>query len=226
MSHEPAAGAKSASRDGLFLNVASSTLMLDGFVNLDNHVFLALLAWPRVWRRILSPGHRAMVNAFETAMKSKQFVRHDCRRPLPFGPETVDHILCSHFLEHVFPNEATAILAGFHRVLKPGGTLHIVLPDLRQMATDYVSSTGPSHVSAADEFIEATLLSRPDPGSLRFRLMEFTGRYGLAHRWMYDRYSISSKLVEQGFRLLDTNNTPSAFFRKDDGSLHAVAVRP
>jgi SAM-dependent methyltransferase len=211
---------------GLYLNVASSTQMLDGFVNLDNHVFLRFLSLPRVFRAVLSPGHRAMIAAYEKAMESKTFVRHDCKRRLPFGDASVDHILCSHFLEHVFPNEADVILDDFKRVLKPGATLHVVLPDLLLMASEYVAAAGPARATAADEFVEASLLSRPDPGSLRFRLLEFTGQFGLAHRWMYDRYSISKKLAGHGFALLETNNTPSASFRKDDGSLHVVAVRP
>lgn len=209
----------------LYLNVASSTCMLKGFVNLDNHVLLGFLAWPRLFRRALSADKRKIVEQYEALIREMHFLRHDCRKPLPLKSGSVDHILCSHFLEHVFPSEAEEILRDFHRALRPGGTVHIIVPDLLALARKYVESAGVGGPLAADDFVRATLLSRESPGSVRFRILQFLGGYGLDHRWMYDKHSVGARLTAHGFALLPANDTPSRHFREGDGSVHVVAQK-
>lgn len=209
--------------DLVYLNVASSTCMLEGFINLDNYVLLPLLRMPGVMRRLLSSEHRDVLDNYEKMIHKHVFVRHDCRKPLPFGDCTVDHILCSHFLEHVFPNEADEIIFDFIRVLKPGCTVHIILPDILEMARRYIESVGVLNPMAADEFVKELLLSRPSRGSLKFRFLEFLGGYGLEHKWMYDKYSITNKVARLGLVIMDNNETPSKSFRDNDGSVHIVA---
>lgn len=207
----------------VWLNVASSTGMLEGFINLDNHILLSMLRVPREMRGLLPKRHKALVDQYEELARKYTFVRHDCRKPLPFDDGTVDHILCSHFLEHVFPSEAEKIISDFGRALKTGGTLHIVVPDLLRMARRYVEGANKGSSTAADEFINETLLGRWEHGSLIFRVLEFLGGYGLSHRWMYDEHSISERVVRLGFSLGKFDEMPSAGFRKNDGSVHVVA---
>lgn len=197
--------------------------MIEGFINLDNHVLLPFLRLPRVMRRFLSPGHRAVLDNYESLIRKHNFIRHDCRSPLPFGDCTVDHILCSHFLEHVFASEAEAIISDFRRVLKIGGTVHIVLPDILDMAKRYVESADATNSYAVDEFIKETLLSRSERGSFKYRFLELLGGYGLDHKWMYDKYSAADRVARLGFILMDGNDTPSKSFRHNDGSVHVVA---
>lgn len=210
-------------RGQVLLNVASSTCALDGFINLDNHVLLPLLWMPRVVRRLLSPGHRAVLDSYENAIHKHVFVRHDCRKPLPFGDCVADHILCSHFLEHVFSDEVDNIISDFRRVLKQDGTVHIILPDILEMARRYIKSAGEANPLAADEFIEESLLRRPNRGNLKYRLLEFLGGYGLDHKWMYDKYSMTQRVARLGFAPIANNETPSKSFRYNDGSVHIVA---
>ena len=49
--------------------------------------------------------------------------------PIPFPDGHFDHILASHFLEHV-PNGQPIIdvMNECHRVLRPGGTMHVEVP--------------------------------------------------------------------------------------------------
>lgn len=57
---------------------------------------------------------------------------------LPFDDGTFDVVYSSHVLEHFSPETAEALLRECHRVLKPGGILRTVLPDLETACREYV----------------------------------------------------------------------------------------
>lgn len=210
--------------DKIWVNVASGYRLLAGFVNIDNHVALrALWAYPLL-RPIVPQRHRHFFDGYRNGQRRATLIRRDCRRPLPFPANSVDHIVCSHFLEHVYPVEMETIVRDFHRALRPGGTLHVIVPDLALQANRYFQAV--PRTFAADEFITQTLLSRRSRGSVRYRLLEFAGGFGLQHRWMYDEFSLSARLTEIGFEIQATNDTPSRSFREGDDSLHVVARKP
>jgi predicted SAM-dependent methyltransferase len=71
--------------------------------------------------------------------------------PIPFEDEYFDHILCSHFLEHIPAGDQTIFLMNeCWRVLRPGGTMHVEVPYWNSEA--YVQD--PTHVQPwnADKF--------------------------------------------------------------------------
>lgn len=59
-------------------------------------------------------------------------------RRLPFEDGTFAAVYSSHVLEHFAPATAEALLRECHRVLKPGGILRTVLPDLETACREYV----------------------------------------------------------------------------------------
>ncbi len=58
--------------------------------------------------------------------------------PLPFADETFEEILCQDVLEHL---EYIPVLRELHRILKPGGRLHIRVPHF----TSRLSYVDPTH---------------------------------------------------------------------------------
>ncbi len=218
-------GAYKNSKGQIWLNVASSTYVLPDFVNLDNHVFLKFRwALPFV-KPALSRGHAAMATEYLNASAKATLLQHDCRARLRLPDGSVDHILCSHFLEHVHQDEMLRILADFRRVLRPGGTLHVIVPDLRRLIDEYLTSSASGNQHAADDFIIRSILSSKSRGSLRYRLMEMHGGFGLQHRWMYDKASMDAHVGNSGFEVNDALVTPSDEFRKGDYSVHVKATK-
>ncbi|MEO8114129.1 MAG: methyltransferase domain-containing protein [Phenylobacterium sp.] len=54
----------------------------------------------------------------------------DAARPFPFADGTFDCIYTEHMIEHVSYEEGALMLRECHRVLRPGGVIRIVTPDL------------------------------------------------------------------------------------------------
>ena len=209
----------------IWLNVASSTYVLEEFVNLDNNLFLRILPFSKVIGKILPKKYQDSLATYREAKQKAILLQHDCRAALFFPDESVDHILCSHFLEHVFPLEMEQILKDFHRVLKANATLHVIVPDLKEQAETYLKRHSEGMAQAADEFVKETLLSVEGRGTLKYRLLELNGGFGLQHRWMYDCASMVARLEKAGFCILEENNTPSRNYRLNDGSVHLVACK-
>ncbi|HZI20719.1 MAG TPA: methyltransferase domain-containing protein [Pyrinomonadaceae bacterium] len=85
--------------------------------------------------------HPAWTNLdFEAAAPG--VLAHDLRRGIPFPADTFEFAYHSHVLEH-FPREgARRLLAECRRVLRPGGVVRVVVPDLEDLAAAYLETLG------------------------------------------------------------------------------------
>ncbi len=64
----------------------------------------------------------------------------DLRRPLPFDAATCDAVYSSHVLEHLAVADARRFVAEICRVLRPGGVVRLVVPDLEGIVRAYLAS--------------------------------------------------------------------------------------
>jgi ubiquinone/menaquinone biosynthesis C-methylase UbiE len=209
----------------LNINVGSGLDVVPGFISLDNSPYLKFARiWQPILRLFLSHDKLEIVKDARQALETGHFIQHDCRKKLPFPDSSVDHILCSHFLEHVYPDEMSLILEDFHRVLRPGGTFHLIVPHLERFVNIYCESQDPL---AADEFVRWMLMSVPSKPSLRYRFIAFfLGFEGMKHRWLYDQNSIKEKVLSANMSPLIDLSVPSASYRDwCNESLHICAVK-
>lgn len=65
---------------------------------------------------------------------------YDARKGLPFSANSVDACYSSHVLEHLSHQEALPFLVQAHRILKPGGVVRIVVPDLEAIVRHYLAA--------------------------------------------------------------------------------------
>lgn len=59
---------------------------------------------------------------------------------IPYADNTIDAIHSEHALEHLWHQNARAALREWYRVLKPGGELHLQIPDLKHCCEKYVDA--------------------------------------------------------------------------------------
>ncbi|MBN2964469.1 methyltransferase domain-containing protein [Sulfurospirillum sp. T05] len=81
--------------------------------------------------------HKDWVN-LDFKSNNKDVIEHDLNTPLPFANEGFDVVYSSHVLEHLSKTFAPKFLKECYRVLKPSGIIRVVVPDLEQLARNYL----------------------------------------------------------------------------------------
>ncbi len=81
--------------------------------------------------------HPAWVN-IDLVPAASGVIKHNLCCGLPFADNEVDAVYHSHVLEHLGPEQGERMLRECYRVLRPGGILRIVVPDLEQIARLYL----------------------------------------------------------------------------------------
>jgi predicted SAM-dependent methyltransferase len=76
---------------------------------------------------------------FDYASSSKAVKKVNLLKRLPLEKETADLCYSSHFLEHIPYSQVIDFLSEIFRILKSDGVLRLVLPDLENMASNYVN---------------------------------------------------------------------------------------
>lgn len=118
------------------VNIACGASYVDGWVNLD-----------------YSPSSPAVTKA-------------NLLERLPLDAAAVDVLYSSHFVEHIPRKQLNAFLAECHRVLKSGGQIRLVLPDLDELCREYLRRRDAGEHEKAD-FVVLEMLDqcvRAQPG--------------------------------------------------------------
>jgi hypothetical protein len=126
-----------------------------------------------------------------------QNVRYgDIVRGLPISPASCKGIYCSHVLEHLALEDFHAALEHTFQYLEAGGIFRFVLPDLEQLARDYLADTSNS---AASRFMEVSCLGRKHRArGVRGLVTDWLGNS--AHLWMWDEKAMTEQLRQHGFQ--------------------------
>lgn len=176
-----------------------------GWINIDGSLNARMAKYPAL-RSILQRLRLAPEKQVQIPWNSTILI-HDLRKPLPFQTASIEAIYASHVLEHLYLSDAKCLLKDCFRVLRPGGILRMVVPDLRAIIDEYWAHTSfeqPTKESGeprpADKVNMRLLMRSMDPpsGNLLYRL--YSALYDFhSHKWMYDTDSLSAYFQWAGF---------------------------
>jgi len=175
------------------LNIGCGPYPTVGYRNFDNSLSIHLSKIPFFPELA---GLLGIVSAEQ--MRSIDFFRSnnieygDVTKGLPVKSESCEVVYSSHTLEHLDRSEAKQFCKEILRILRPGGIVRIVVPDLKQHVLKYLDTED------ADQFIKSTYMGvgKPKTLSQRLQLAVVGPRH---HQWMYDGHSLSKLLISQGF---------------------------
>ncbi len=203
----------------VMVNLGCGTTMHPEWTNIDFSYMAKLRRRPWMARGLHRIGLLSRDRWDRLQTMDPGVIVHDLRHGIPLPDAAADAVYHSHFLEHISREDAPRFLKECHRVLRPGGTLRVVVPDLERLARTYAETlqalgTGGDptldqrHEDAIEALLEqmvrrepaGTSLQRPVVRTLERLLRGNADRAGELHRWMYDRYSLTRLLRETGLR--------------------------
>jgi predicted SAM-dependent methyltransferase len=179
------------------LHLGCGLIAPDGWLNVDGSVQATLARLPWIRRalsslRLAPPGQASIP-------WPNNVLRWDLRRRLPFADGRFAAVYSSHLLEHLYRSDALRLLRECRRVLKPGGAIRAVVPDLRSLVDAYVRSCGRGGDPAREFLAALNLRAESDvEGPWAYRLYQGITDFH-RHKWMYDERSLVLLLQEAGF---------------------------
>ena len=124
-------------------------------------------------------------------------------KELPWKNDSVDIVYLSHVLEHLSIPTTELFLTEARRILKPNGVIRIVVPDMLSLAKEYINTTGDTS-SSIDQLLWAINLGMPVERSFFKQLYDYAMGHPSVHKYMYDHFTLSSKLLQFGFCELES----------------------
>jgi predicted SAM-dependent methyltransferase len=119
----------------------------------------------------------------------------DLREELPFGSNLASFVYSEHLFEHLeYPAEAKRFISEVYRILQPGGTLSIVVPDASKALNAYADPT--------DRFFTEnrrlrSYLAQENPTLMHH--VNYTFRADGQHKYAYDEETLGQVLRDAGF---------------------------
>lgn len=83
--------------------------------------------------------HKSFIN-IDYSSDSSSVIQHDLSKGIPLSNDYIDFLYNSHILEHFSKNSAVELIKECHRVLKPGGIIRVVVPDLKSIVEEYLKA--------------------------------------------------------------------------------------
>lgn len=131
----------------------------------------------------------------------------DVSKKIPLEDGTVDEIRASHIIEHIHPNEVSAAIEEWHRVLKVGGLLRIYCPNAKKIADAYV--LGQISITRFSELIFGAQSYESQPGIVGSD-DDLADSVNI-HRAAWDRSRLRVLLEMEGFDIIGHNPRPNAY---------------
>jgi predicted SAM-dependent methyltransferase len=146
----------------------------------------------------------------------------DLREPLPFANGSAAYIYSEHVFEHFsYPGEVNRLLAECLRVLAPGGTFDVGVPDTQQAIYDCCILRDPDKLARARE------LWHPPWCDLPLHQLNYHFRQGTEHKYAWDFETLSSVLAKAGFATIGQRDfDPGLDDERRMGTLHVRAHKP
>jgi len=165
--------------------------------------------------------HPAWTNV-DVASTSPHVIAHDIRKGLPFDGASFDVVYHSHVIEHLAQPDALSFMRECVRVLRPGGTIRVVTPDLETLARSYLdrleaalrgdSGAPMDHYWMVLEIFDQMVRSRPG-GEM--------GRY-LARPDLENKEFIISRIGQEAKNFWDNENTDATRSPARSMTLHKI----
>lgn len=127
-------------------------------------------------------------------------MRMDATQRLPFADGTFNYVYTEHMIEHVSYQKAMYMLRECHRVMKEGGVIRIVTPDLAAIVGLYGSELRVDQQEYLLWFCR-TLVPPEFPDNAASAINAMFRQWG--HQFIYDEQTLMHSMRAAGFRSIE-----------------------
>jgi predicted SAM-dependent methyltransferase len=128
--------------------------------------------------------------------RSQKCVYLDARRPFPFEDESFDYVFTEHMIEHASYEEGLHVLSESYRILKPGGKIRVVTPDLEAL----LGLLKEPLTDVQEKYIRWMVDTHTDlPGTYNPAVVINTAIRAWGHQFIYDAATLQSAMEQAGF---------------------------
>lgn len=125
------------------VNLGCGLAVAAGWINIDGSLNALIAnyssAFHRLAYRLTGASRYYSEQEYCRLLGNHFFIHHDLAYGIPLGDGSADFIYSSHFIEHLYPKDAQNLLQESYRVLRPGGTIRIAVPDLEFALSRYAA---------------------------------------------------------------------------------------
>jgi predicted SAM-dependent methyltransferase len=172
------------------LNIGCGPSGINGWLNYDWGI-LPLLSKLGLIRQLLV-NFKILPREYNVKWPSIKLV--DIRKKFPLKDNAIQHIYCSHVLEHFERWEALQILKECRRVLRRRGVIRIVIPDIKKICQIYYKS-----VSRPGRELCRLWWGFDKDEKPQGLIQSLARRFIRDHYWNYDQKELEILLSEAGF---------------------------
>ena len=178
----------------LKINIGCGQTPIKGWHNYDNSLSIRLAKKPLLAFILEKSGFLSgpQQHFISFAMKENILWANATKR-IPEKNASVDVLYSCHMIERIEKEGVENFFQEARRILKSGGIIRIAVPDIKYHVDNYLRD------GDADEFIEASLLTRKSPKTIieKIKYLIIGDRN---HQWMYDGNSLCQLLLSAGFQ--------------------------
>ncbi len=155
------------------LNLGSFSVMFPGWINVDKVNHPALYA--------------------QASAEGCMYYSMDLRFGMPFAPNSIELIHCSHMVEHLTYREGEAFMADCYRIMKPGATARFAVPDAKILIRMYQEK----------RLLELDAINEPSKKTAKYPLERFWNVLTEDHKAAYDWESFHALCYQAGFNKIE-----------------------
>jgi len=167
------------------LNLGCGAHVIDSWINVDYALGAKFMKIP--FFKLINK----KLQIFKLDWDQRIFI-HNLTQVFPWNENSIDVIYSSHTLEHLNKNDGIFFLNECYRVLRPGGIIRIIVPDLQSFVNRYIN-----HQISADNFLEDLYVLREEKGNFIKKIISYYMQY--PHKCMYDSRTLNLIMKEIGF---------------------------